>query len=352
MKIYPLACLALAAVSPVEAVSIRRSLGYQQQVPFPTPTEEAPAPTPTETPWQQYPKPTPTEEAPAPTPTETPWQKHPQPTPTEGAPWQKHPDPTPTEDAAVPSVDDWHDCTVVRTCTAPGSVCTQFSEFYWQCLPQTLPSGSLCGQDDGTNNWKYPYCPSGETCMAQGTEFYCTITTNTDNTESASATTTVADWGDCTGGKTCTNPTSVCVAHSQWFSQCKPATLPGGELCGQNDGTNVWRYDRCPSGQQCVAVGTDFRCRSSGSVTTTRPPTTEGTVATWGDCTGGKTCANPTSQCVAHSQWYAQCKPATLPGGELCGQRNGATPLWVYARCPTGQTCRAATGSDTDLRCQ
>ncbi|RLN85835.1 hypothetical protein BBO99_00000200 [Phytophthora kernoviae] len=165
---------------------------------------------------------------------------------------------------------------------------------------------------------------------------------------------TVATWGDCTGGKTCTNPTSQCIAHSQWYAQCKPATLPAGELCGQNDGsTNVWRYDHCPSGQQCVAVGTDFRCRSAGSVTTTTPPTTTTeSVATWGDCTGGKTCTNPTSQCIAHSQWYAQCKPATLPAGELCGQRSGATTLWLYSHCPSGQTCKTLAGNDTDLRCQ
>ncbi|POM73552.1 Putative lectin [Phytophthora palmivora] len=70
----------------------------------------------------------------------------------------------------------------------------------------------------------------------------------------------VGDWGDCTGGKKCSNPTSVCVRYSNYYSQCKPGTLPAGELCGQNDGTNVWMYDKCPSNQKCVANGSDFRC--------------------------------------------------------------------------------------------
>ncbi|KAG7398975.1 hypothetical protein PHYBOEH_009968 [Phytophthora boehmeriae] len=161
---------------------------------------------------------------------------------------------------------------------------------------------------------------------------------------------TVADWGDCSNGRVCSTATSTCVRFSQWYSQCLPGTLPNGALCGQSDGTNEWRHPYCPSGQSCVAVGTDYRCRASGPGTVGNPSGT--TVATWGDCTGGKTCTNPTGQCVAHSQWYAQCKPATLPRGELCGQRDGATTLWQYPRCPSGQTCALIAGSTTDLRCQ
>ncbi|KAG7384765.1 hypothetical protein PHYBOEH_009324 [Phytophthora boehmeriae] len=71
---------------------------------------------------------------------------------------------------------------------------------------------------------------------------------------------TVADWGDCTGGKSCKTAGSQCVKHSNYYSQCKPKTLPAGELCGQNDGTNVWKYDYCPSNQKCAPLGTDFRC--------------------------------------------------------------------------------------------
>jgi hypothetical protein len=251
----------------------------------------------------------------------------------------------------------------------------------------------------------------------------------------------VSDWGACTGGLKCSNPTSVCVKYSQWYAQCKPKTLPAGELCGQNDGTNVWKYDRCPSNQKCAAVGTDFRCTNkkfnfkdlekdesctitiesqcdgqnwTGS-TCCADPSYEcrwdddgqnvkrcqkiqgytddysesaiddysesaiddysesdcsesdddiidgginGTsyvdsgsddytsfVDDWGDCTQEEVgCSNPTSECVVYSDYYAQCKPETLPSGELCGQDDG-TNVWYYDYCPSGETC-AANGSD------
>ncbi|KAG3151955.1 hypothetical protein C6341_g16390 [Phytophthora cactorum] len=70
----------------------------------------------------------------------------------------------------------------------------------------------------------------------------------------------VDDWGDCTGGLTCKTPGSVCVKHSKYYSQCKPATLPPGELCGQDDGTNVWWYPYCTRGERCEPKGSDYRC--------------------------------------------------------------------------------------------
>jgi len=86
-----------------------------------------------------------------------------------------------------------------------------------------------------------------------------------DGSDDDSAYTTfVDDWGDCTQDNVgCKTKTSVCVAYSDYYSQCKPATLPSGELCGQNDGTNVWEYDYCPSGEMCKANGSDYRCTKS-----------------------------------------------------------------------------------------
>lgn len=73
--------------------------------------------------------------------------------------------------------------------------------------------------------------------------------------------TKVGVWENCTGGKQCAWA-SVCIQHSVSFSQCKPETLPAGELCGQDDGTNVWTYDHCPAGQACHSTdGTDKRCK-------------------------------------------------------------------------------------------
>ncbi|EEY65085.1 uncharacterized protein PITG_16553 [Phytophthora infestans T30-4] len=71
----------------------------------------------------------------------------------------------------------------------------------------------------------------------------------------------VDDWEDCTSIDVgCSNPTSYCVLHSLHYAQCKPETLPQGELCGQNDGTNVWWYPFCATGESCQPKGTDFRC--------------------------------------------------------------------------------------------
>ncbi|GMF37194.1 unnamed protein product [Phytophthora fragariaefolia] len=222
----------------------------------------------------------------------------------------------------------------------------------------------------------------------------------------------VADWGACTGGQKCSNPSSVCVKYSNYYSQCKPATLPAGELCGQNDGTNVWKYDKCPSNQKCTAMGKDFRCtnkkqqkiapRKDGSCTITNESQCDGQnwtgstccadpsyecrwsddgqnvkrcqkisdtadsydsdsddysddsedieytsyVDDWADCTKDDVgCSNPSSICVYHSTSYAQCKPYPLPSGELCGQSDG-TNEWWYPFCSSGESCEA-NGSDS-----
>ncbi|KAG2775391.1 hypothetical protein Pcac1_g14033 [Phytophthora cactorum] len=112
----------------------------------------------------------------------------------------------------------------------------------------------------------------------------------------------VADWGACTGGLSCKTPGSVCVKHSNYYSQCKPATLPTGELCGQNDGTNVWKYDKCPSNQKCAALGTDFRCtnkkrhkksaKKDESCTITNESQCDGQNWTFSTC-----CADPNYEC-------------------------------------------------------
>ncbi|KAG2503053.1 hypothetical protein JM18_009663 [Phytophthora kernoviae] len=53
-------------------------------------------------------------------------------------------------------------------------VCVVYSAEYAECKPETLPSGELCGQDDDTNMWLYDYCPSGETCEPNGSDYWCT----------------------------------------------------------------------------------------------------------------------------------------------------------------------------------
>ncbi|GMF37195.1 unnamed protein product [Phytophthora fragariaefolia] len=65
----------------------------------------------------------------------------------------------------------------------------------------------------------------------------------------------VDDWAACTGNLECSNPSSVCVKYSNYSAQCKPETLPSGELCGQDDDTNVCKYDHCPMGETCTAEG-------------------------------------------------------------------------------------------------
>ncbi|RLN36871.1 hypothetical protein BBJ28_00003544 [Nothophytophthora sp. Chile5] len=309
---------------------------------------------------------------------------------------------------------DWGACTGNLKCQSPTSVCVRYSQWYSQCKPATLPQGELCGQNDGTNVWKYDHCPSGQVCSSVGTDFRCKNKKHHKEHHKAGGPSDVADWGACTGGLKCQNPTSacvyynqwysqctpgasngvddwgactgglkcktststcvyynqwysqctpgassgiddwgactgnlkcktstsVCVRYSQWYSQCKPATLPQGELCGQNDGTNVWKYDHCPSGQTCKANGSDFRCKNKKHHKE-HDKDSSCTITNESQC-DGQNCV-----CVEHSQYYSQCKPATLPSGQLCGQDDG-TNVWFYDHCPSEETCEA---NGSDFRC-
>ncbi|KAG6615308.1 putative lectin [Phytophthora cinnamomi] len=112
----------------------------------------------------------------------------------------------------------------------------------------------------------------------------------------------VSDWGACTGNIKGSNPTSVCVKYSQYYAQCKPSTLPQGELCGQNDGTSVWKYDHCPSNQQCKAVGTDFRCSNTNHHQKDANKDASCTITNESQCdgqnwTGSTCCADPSYEC-------------------------------------------------------
>ncbi|KAG3233584.1 hypothetical protein PI124_g21344 [Phytophthora idaei] len=293
-----------------------------------------------------------------------------------------------------------------------------------QCNGQNW-TGSTCCADPNYECRKSDDGQNVQRCQKKKTTG--TGTTGTTGTGSG-----VADWGACTGGLACKTPGSVCVKHSKYYSQCKPATLPTGELCGQNDGTNVWKYDKCPSNQKCAALGTDFRCTNKKRhkksakkdewCTITNESQCDGQnwtfstccadpnyecrksddgqnvkrcqkiadgdytdsedsnsyddyshtdddsyvddsyvddsyvddieyasyVDDWGDCTSINVgCSNPTSYCVVHSVSYAQCKPATLPPGELCGQDDG-TNVWWYPYCTSGESCEP---KGSDYRC-
>ncbi|KAG6594277.1 putative lectin [Phytophthora cinnamomi] len=156
----------------------------------------------------------------------------------------------------------------------------------------------------------------------------------------------VSDWGACTGNIKGSNPTSVCVKYSQYYAQCKPSTLPQGELCGQNDGTSVWKYDHCPSNQQCKAVGTDFRCSNTNHHQKDANKDASCTITNESQCDGQNWTGS--TICVTYSDYYAQCKPETLPSGELCGQDDG-TNVWKYDHCPSSETCMA---EGSDYRCK
>ncbi|KAE9312148.1 hypothetical protein PR003_g19839 [Phytophthora rubi] len=266
-------------------------------------------------------------------------------------------------------VGDWEACTEDVGCESSTSVCVQHSKYYSQCKPAVLPSGDLCGQSDGTNDWLYDHCPADEKCDTKGTDFRCvkpgtrrhhhhkrsvrkerssTATTVT----TAAPTLQVGDWEDCSkAGSVCKISTSTCVKHSNYFSQCMPAVLPTGSLCGQNDGTSVWKYDtHCLTGETCQAVGTNFHCRATATAApTTPPPSTPVTLVNdWEDCSKTNTrCKTTTSTCVKHSDYFSQCMPATLPTGGLCGQADG-TNSWKFDHCTTGETCKA---NGKDFRC-
>ncbi|GMF19687.1 unnamed protein product [Phytophthora lilii] len=309
-----------------------------------------------------------------------------------------------------------------------GGACTITNES--QCNGQNW-TGSTCCAD---SNYECRWSDDGQNvqrCQKKKTTGGTTGTTGNTATTGTSDGGTVADWGDCSGGKKCKTASSVCVKYSNYYSQCKPATLPAGELCGQNDGTNVWKYDKCPSNQKCSAMGKDFRCankkhhkksakksaKKDESCTITNESQCDGQnwtgstccadpsyecrwsddgqnvkrcqkinddsydsedysssddysfsddysytddysyiddieytsyVDDWGDCTSLDVgCSNPTSWCIYHSDSYAQCKPDTLPSGELCGQDDG-TNVWYYPYCTSGETCQP---NGSDYRC-
>lgn len=73
-------------------------------------------------------------------------------------------------------VDVWQDCTqfYVFCNDKEHNTCIYHSRYYAQCMPNTLPSGSMCGQNDGDINWKFDACPPGEQCSSQGRTSYCT----------------------------------------------------------------------------------------------------------------------------------------------------------------------------------
>lgn len=72
-------------------------------------------------------------------------------------------------------MDDWADCTKADVgCSNESSICVYHSTSYAQCKPYPLPAGELCGQSDGTNEWWYPFCTDGESCVANGSDFRCT----------------------------------------------------------------------------------------------------------------------------------------------------------------------------------
>ncbi|KAG2502933.1 hypothetical protein BBO99_00009686 [Phytophthora kernoviae] len=147
------------------------------------------------------------------------------------------------------TVGDWEPCTGGKTCKNAGSQCIKHSNYYSQCKPKTLPAGELCGQNDGTNVWKYDKCPSSQKCAPLGTDFRCTKKKHHHKEADDDSNDDLSD-----------NDSNVKSAD---YAQCKPETLPPGELCGQNDGTNVWYYDHCTSGEACQPLGTDFRCKKT-----------------------------------------------------------------------------------------
>ncbi|RLN11157.1 hypothetical protein BBJ28_00020237 [Nothophytophthora sp. Chile5] len=232
------------------------------------------------------------------------------------------------------TVGDWGDCTGGKKCQSPTSVCVQHSQYYSQCKPATLGQGELCGQNDGTNVWKYDHCPSGQVCSAVGSDFRCKNKKHHKEENKAGGYAGVADWGACTGGLKCQNPTSACVYYNQWYSQCTP---------GASNGVDDW--GACTGGLKCKT--STSTCVYYNQWYSQCTPGASSGIDDWGACTGGLKCKTSTSVCVRYSQWYSQCKPATLPQGELCGQNDG-TNVWKYDHCPSGQTCKA---NGSDFRC-
>lgn len=168
----------------------------------------------------------------------------------------------------------FEDCTDEFVQCEGSNECVTMNRFYRRCMPPVLAADELCGQNDGVNFWKYDKCAEGLACMATGAsneqhclkvkhdlphreKFWPTFwpTLHPDKPQQMDL------WQECMKPHQVCKPGSVCVKYSEYYSQCKPFILPPGELCGQHDGTNDWKFDHCTKPQKCLPVGSDFRCK-------------------------------------------------------------------------------------------
>lgn len=60
---------------------------------------------------------------------------------------------------------------------------------------------------------------------------------------------------DCTDEFAHCEHDNECVTMNRFYRRCMPPVLAADELCGQNDGVNFWKYDKCAEGFACVATG-------------------------------------------------------------------------------------------------
>lgn len=146
-------------------------------------------------------------------------------------------------------VDDFETCMGANeVCTYPTSTCVYYDagHSYAECKPATLPSGALCGQHDGTNEWVHPHCPDGEACFSDAgmTVSYCHELVYE----------LVDDFLECSGGnQVCKNAGSTCQRYGDGYAECKSETLPSGALCGQHTASADWEYHHCPAGETCYS---------------------------------------------------------------------------------------------------
>ncbi|DBA02339.1 TPA: LOW QUALITY PROTEIN: hypothetical protein N0F65_006214, partial [Lagenidium giganteum] len=155
----------------------------------------------------------------------------------------------------------WGQCSDANGCQ-DGLTCVKHSPYYSQCKPVELPQGDLCGQKKHDMDWFYDHCPSHQKCLKQGEDFRCQ-NAGEQQQQQPQSTTKVAVWGQCSDTNGCQDGLT-CVKHSPYYSQCKPAELPQGDLCGQKKHDMDWFYDHCPSHQKCLKQGEDFRCQNAG----------------------------------------------------------------------------------------
>ncbi|GMF19689.1 unnamed protein product [Phytophthora lilii] len=284
-------------------------------------------------------------------------------------------------------VSDWGVCTGGQKCSNPTSVCVKYSNNYSQCKPNVLPQGELCGQNDGTNVWKYDKCPSNQKCTPMGTDFRCTNKKHHKKSAKKDESCTITNESQCDGqnwtGSTCCADSSY---ECRWsddgrnVKRCQKIVVDddGSEDYSDNDDSELDDYndiddysesdiddysesdysdsDNSDSDDIVVVIiddsgsddiidggsnGTSYIDSGSDDYTSF--------VDDWADCSDEEVgCSNPTSVCVVYSDYYAQCKPETLPSGELCGQDDG-TNVWTYDHCPSGETCQA---NGSDYRCK